>query len=134
MHQFLLTDPSIIPTILPGRLTAPQRCIRFRPEALTLFTPMARRDGRSGLPPIRATSRHSIAKYASKREMERIPVTARQTGPRIRLSPGEHSALIRDIIIDFAPRFAPDSILIYAGDTGDKMGYFDDERLAALGV
>jgi hypothetical protein len=25
-------------------------------------------------------------------------------------------------------------VLIYAGDTGDKMGYFDRERLAALGV
>jgi len=36
--------------------------------------------------------------------------------------------------MDFAPRFAPDSILIYAGDTGEKLDYFDEERLAALGV
>ena len=37
-------------------------------------------------------------------------------------------------IEEFAPRFAPGSILIYAGDTGEKLGYFDRERLAALGV
>ena len=65
--------------------------------------------------------------------MERIPVQLAD-GTEIRLSPGEHSALIRDIIDGFAPRFAPGSVLIYAGDTGEKMGYFDRERLAVLGV
>jgi hypothetical protein len=50
------------------------------------------------------------------------------------LSDLDHSELIRDIIQEFAPRFAPDSVLIYAGDTGEKMGYFDVDRLADLGV
>jgi BsuBI/PstI restriction endonuclease domain len=50
------------------------------------------------------------------------------------LCPGEHSELIRDIIEEFAPRFAPNGVLIYAGDTGDKMGYFDHNSLAMLGV
>jgi BsuBI/PstI restriction endonuclease domain len=54
----------------------------------------------------------------ASREMERIPVQF-VYGTEIRLSPGEHSALIRDIIDEFAPRFAPGSVLIYAGDTGD---------------
>ena len=52
----------------------------------------------------------------------------------ITLSHGEHSELIRDIIEDFASRFAPGSVLIYAGDTGDKWGYFDTALLAELGV
>ena len=51
----------------------------------------------------------------------------------ITLSPGVHSELIRDIIEDFAERFAPNSILIYAGDTEKKWGYFDEERLKKLG-
>jgi len=42
--------------------------------------------------------------------------------------------LIRAIIEDFGPRFAPGSVLIYAGDTGDKWGYFDAPLLAELGV
>ncbi|EPO6910539.1 BsuBI/PstI family type II restriction endonuclease [Escherichia coli] len=41
---------------------------------------------------------------------------------------------IRAIIEDFAPRFAPGSVLVYAGDTGEKWGYFDAPLLAGLGV
>jgi hypothetical protein len=33
-----------------------------------------------------------------------------------------------------ATRFVPDGQLIYAGDTGDKWGYFDAPTLASLGV
>lgn len=65
--------------------------------------------------------------------MERIPVQL-SDGTEVLLSPGDHSVLIRAIIEEFAPRFAPGGTLIYAGDTGDKFGYFDREKLAALGV
>ena len=50
------------------------------------------------------------------------------------LSPGEHNKLIRAVVEDFAPRFAPGSVLVYAGDTGAKWGYFDAPLLAELGV
>jgi BsuBI/PstI restriction endonuclease domain len=65
--------------------------------------------------------------------MKLLPVLLAD-GTEIRLSPGEHGMLMRDIIHEFAPRFAPGSVLIYAGDTGEKMWYFERERLAALGV
>jgi BsuBI/PstI restriction endonuclease domain len=55
-------------------------------------------------------------------------------GTEIHLSPGEHGALICDIIHEFAPCFAPGSALIYAGDIGDKLTHLDRERLEALGV
>jgi hypothetical protein len=42
--------------------------------------------------------------------------------------------LIRAIIEDFATRLVPGGILIYAGDTGEKWGYFDAPLLAGLGV
>lgn len=74
-----------------------------------------------------------VARYASEREQRRIPVEV-APGQEITLSPGEHSELIRAIIKDFAPRFAPGSVLVYAGDTGDKWGYFDAPLLAKLGV
>jgi hypothetical protein len=74
-----------------------------------------------------------VAKYVKKREQNRIPVEI-VPGKETTLSPGEHSELIRAIIMDFAPRFAPGSLLIYAGDTGDKWGYFEPARLAELGV
>jgi hypothetical protein len=65
--------------------------------------------------------------------MQRISVRIAE-GQSLHLSPGEHSQLIRDIVEEFAPRFASNSILIYAGDTGEKMGYFDRSRLSSLGI
>ncbi len=62
-----------------------------------------------------------------------IPVRVAE-GAEITLSPGEHSELIRQVITDFAPRFTPGAEVIYVGDTGDKIGYFQDQRLAELGV
>lgn len=38
------------------------------------------------------------------------------------------------MIESFAPRFAPGCTLAYAGDTGDKWGYFDKALLEKLGV
>jgi len=55
-------------------------------------------------------------------------------GETILLSPGDHSELIRKIIEEFAPRFVPGGLLVYAGDTGDKWGYFDARLLLDLGV
>ena len=68
-----------------------------------------------------------------EREQNRIPMQI-APGKEITLSPGEHSELIRAIVEDFGPRFAPGSMLVYAGDTGDKWGYFDAVLLTELGV
>src|ERR1039458_5987535 len=65
--------------------------------------------------------------------MQKLPVKL-ATGSTIRLSPGDHNKLIKAVIEEFAPRFAPGGILIYAGDTGEKWGYFARELLANLGV
>lgn len=74
-----------------------------------------------------------ISKYAVDRQMNLVPV--RYAADKIlNLSAGEHSALIRDIVESFGPRFAPDSKLIYAGDTGTKWGYFDHGLLKSLNV
>jgi type II restriction enzyme len=65
--------------------------------------------------------------------MQMIPVQVSED-EEITLTPGEHSELIKQIITEFAPRFAPGAEVIYVGDTGDKVGYFQERRLADLGV
>lgn len=72
-------------------------------------------------------------KYANERNMAKIPVLL-ANGVNIELSPGKHSNLIKDIINEFAPRFAPGSEVVYIGDTGEKWACFDRELLASLGV
>jgi hypothetical protein len=42
--------------------------------------------------------------------------------------------MIRAIIEDFASHFAPGSVLVYTGDTGEKSGYFDVQLLSELDV
>lgn len=73
------------------------------------------------------------AQYARHREMKMVPVRIVK-GRQVRLSPGEHSELIRAIWEEFGPRFVPGGTLVYAGDTGDKWGYFDEQLLASLGI
>jgi len=70
-------------------------------------------------------------RYQASREMEMIPV---QNIDGLKLSPGKHSQLIKEIIDSFAPRFIPGSRLLYAGDTGNKWGYFDKETFDKIGV
>lgn len=80
------------------------------------------------------TTRQTLtARYAKEREMKKLPVKL-ATGDTIRLSPGDHSKLLKAIIEEFAQRYVPGGVLIYAGDTGHKWGYFDKELLAKLGV
>lgn len=74
-----------------------------------------------------------IERYAKEREQHKIPVQI-APGKEILITPGEHSKLIKSIIEEFGPRFVPGGMLIYAGDTGEKMGYFDESRLKELGV
>ena len=62
-----------------------------------------------------------------------IPVQVAK-GQEINLTPGAHSELIKAVITEFAPRFAPAAEIIYVGDTGDKIGYFQKQCLAELGV
>lgn len=74
-----------------------------------------------------------VERYAAEREQNRIPVTL-SDGKTLTLSAGDHSELIRDIIEDFGSRFVPGGKLVYAGDTGEKWGYFDNVLLASLKI
>jgi type II restriction enzyme len=72
-------------------------------------------------------------RYQQERKMAMIPVTI-NSKDKINLSPGEHSQLIREIIEQFAPRFIPGAVLVYAGDTGNKWGYFDKDTFTKIGL
>ncbi len=65
--------------------------------------------------------------------MTRIPVRT-PDGKELTLSGGMHSVLIKSIIEEFAPRFVPGAVLVYAGDTGTKWGQFDKDLLSTFGV
>ncbi len=134
MHQFRDAGLVLYNPDKPDRaVNSPAAVYQIAPEALALVRTVGTPKWEKQLKAYLKAWQPLAERYARERDMQRVPVRLGD-GSELQLSPGAHSELIRDIIMDFAPRFAPDSILIYAGDTGEKLGYFDEERLAALGV
>lgn len=72
-----------------------------------------------------------ISIYASKKKMKKMPVII--NGKSLTFSPGSHNQLQKAIIEEFAPRFAPNSEVIYVGDTTNKAMVLEIERLESLG-
>jgi len=134
MHQFCDAGVALYNPDKPDRpVNSPKAVYQIEPAALSLIRTFDTPAWHDNLAAYLAGRETLVERYAKEREQNRIPVEV-APGQKITLSPGEHSELIRAIIEDFAPRFAPGSVLVYAGDTGDKWGYFDAPLLAGLGV
>ena len=134
IHQFCDAGIALYNPDKPDRpVNSPKAVYQIEPTVLTLIRTFGTPAWHDNLAAYLARRETLIARYAKVREQHRVPVNI-APGKQITLSPGEHNELIRAIIEDFAPRFAPGSTLIYAGDTGDKWGYFDAPLLSSLGV
>lgn len=134
MHQFVDAGIALYNPDQPDRsVNSPKAVYQIAPAVLELLRTFGTPAWHDNLIDYLANRETLAARYANEREQNRVPVQI-APGKKITLSPGEHSELIRAIIEEFAPRFAPGSKLVYAGDTGDKWGYFDAALLADLGV
>ncbi len=134
MHQFVEAGITLYNPDKPDRpVNSPKAVYQIETDTLELLRCFGTRKWNAKLTDFLDLRETLAAKYANEREQNRVPVQIAQ-GKKITISPGEHSELIRRIIEDFGPRFAPNSVLVYAGDTGDKWGYFDAALLAKLGV
>lgn len=134
IHQFVDAGIALYNPDKPDRpVNSPKAVYQVAPGVLTLLRSFGAPEWHDNLTTYLSLSQTLAAKYAMEREQNRIPMQI-APGKEITLSPGEHSELIRAIVEDFGPRFAPGSLLVYAGDTGDKWGYFDAALLAKLGI
>jgi hypothetical protein len=134
IHQFIEAGVCLYnPDQLDRSVNSPKAVYQIEPnlmEVLKLFGTDAYQET---LKKYRAERKSLVEKYAKARAMQMVPVKVKE-GYQIILSPGSHSALIRDIVEDFASRYAPGGELVYVGDTGDKHGFFDKDLLASLGM
>ncbi|MGH9718939.1 MAG: BsuBI/PstI family type II restriction endonuclease [Bryobacteraceae bacterium] len=134
IHQLVAAGIALYNPDNPARpVNSPKAVYQIEPDTLALLRTFGTSAWNRNLGKYLKTRQTLTARYAKEREMKKLPVRL-PTGDTIRLSPGDHSELIRTIIEEFAPRFAPGGVLIYAGDTGEKWGYFDKELLANLGI
>lgn len=134
MHQFVEAGVAVYNPDKPQRpVNSPAAVYQISPAALALLRTFGAKQWHEKLTAYLAQNQTLTARYAHERQQNLVPVKI-APGKEIVLSPGEHSELIRTIVEDFAPRFAPGGILIYVGDTGDKWGYFDAVLLSKIGV
>jgi hypothetical protein len=134
IHQFVQAGLALYNPDDPSRpVNSPYAVYQISPDALALLRHYGRAEWDTALARYLEQWRTLADRYAHEREMVRVPIRIAE-GSTIDLSPGEHSELIRVIVEEFAPRFAPGSTLVYAGDTGNKFGYFDAQLLQELGV
>ncbi|MGA3079753.1 MAG: BsuBI/PstI family type II restriction endonuclease [Terracidiphilus sp.] len=134
MHQFVDAGLAVYNPDNPTRpVNSPAAVYQIEPLALELLRSFGATAWKVKLNAYLAKRQTLVARYANERKQNLVPVQI-APGKVIKLSPGEHSELIREIIESFAPRFVPGAVLIYAGDTGEKWGYFEKPLLAELGV
>lgn len=134
MHQFVEAGIALYNPDKPDRpVNSPKACYQISDEAFQVILTFGSGEWEATLDEYLEGQETLAAKWAKHREMQMIPVQVAE-GTEIKLTPDAHSELIRQIITEFAPRFAPGAEVIYVGDTGDKVGYFQEEQLVAFGV
>lgn len=134
VHQLVAAGIALYNPDNPARpVNSPKAVYQIEPETLRLLRKFGRAAWAKSLTAYLKNRKTKVARYARAREMQKLPVRL-ATGETMRLSPGDHSEIIKAVIEEFAPRFVPGGVLIYVGDTGEKWGYFDNELLTKLGV
>lgn len=134
MHQFVDAGLVIPNPDKPDRpVNSPKWVYQIEPAALQLFQQFGQENWEAALAHYLKKQKTLSEKYAQEREMRLIPLVINQEQD-ILLSPGAHSQLIKAIIEEFGPRFAPGSQVLYMGDTGNKIAFFDEAAFAELGL
>lgn len=134
IHQFCNAGIVAINPDNPLRpINSPHTVYQIQPAVLELLRTFGDSSWNVALTAYLAAREALLVRYAHERIQQRIPVRI-ASDHTLSLSAGEHNELLRAIIEEFAPRFAPASHLIYMGDTGNKWAYLDQTLLAHLGL
>lgn len=131
-HQLVQAGIVLYNPDKPNRpVNSPKAVYQISPAALKVIKTFGTSDFEPLLSDFIQNQSTLAAQYAYEREMNMVSVKIKKNY-MIQISPGKHSELIRDIIEQLAPRFLPNSTLIYVGDTGEKWGYYDQELAGNL--
>lgn len=138
-----IRDESIKPLVAAGivdrnpdkpdrGVNSPATVYQIAPEALDLLKKYGQSEWNTALEEYLSGRETLIERYARRRTEFQVKI---KIGDRdIGISSGTHSELIKQILEQFVPVFAPNAKTLYVGDTGSKWGLFDVDKLAELGV
>ncbi|MDR2252455.1 MAG: restriction endonuclease [Bifidobacteriaceae bacterium] len=134
LHQFV--DAGLVeenPDEPARPVNSPKWCYRVRSEAVPMLKAYGTDQFDGLLDTYLEAAPGLAAQYASRREMARIPVMLLDGSP-VTLSPGGQNNLIKDMIEEFCPYYAPGGRVLYVGDADEKWAVFETDALATLGV
>lgn len=134
LHQFVDGGLVLQNPDQPSRPpNSPKWCYQISPVAKQLLSTFNTPQWATNL----AAYSHALptltATYMAARNMAMVPCRL-PDGSALMMSSGGHSELIRDIIEQFAPRFAPGARVLYVGDTGNKGVIHDTAFMTQLGI
>lgn len=134
LHQFVAGGLALQNPDDPGRApNSPKWCYKISPQAKALLQKFGTRQWTSALDAYLVDIGSLAERYRKVRDLSLVPCRL-PDGAIFEMSPGGHSELIRGVIEQFAPRFAPGANVLYVGDTGNKGVIHDEPFLAKLGV
>lgn len=134
LHQFVDAGLALYNPDKPDRsVNSPAAVYQIAPQALKLLVTYGTKAWDAELLHYLGVNGSLAKKYAEPRNFAGR-ILKLDSGIKIRLSPGMHSQLIHEIVNSFAFRFVGESKVLYVGDTGNKIGFFDDEGFAKLGI
>ena len=118
----------------PNRPTnSGQTVYQIEPSALALLRKVGSPHWKPALQEYLASRGALKDEIVRKRALARVPVTL-PDGSQVALSPGGQNPLIKAIIEQLCPAFAPGGVVLYIGDTENKFVHLESAELAALGV
>jgi len=134
VHQFMDAGLVVANPDRPERpVNSPKAVYQVEESALSLLRGYGSQAWAHDLALYLAKVKTLKEKYKQEREMARLPVVF-PDGTVSTLSPGGQNVLVKEIVEQFAPRFASPGKFIYVGDTDEKYAFFDKEGLERLGV
>ena len=133
MHQFVQAGIALInPDRLDRPVNSPATVYQVEPHVLELVRHYKKTDWSKRIAAYHEISRSLSEEYARQREMVLVPLILPDR--TLQLTPGEHSELIKAIIEQFGPRFAPGAEVLYVGDTGAKTVLWEQTEFETLGL
>jgi len=119
LHQFVAAAVAERNPDSPNRSTnSPKTCYGLTREMLHLIQSYGKQAWQRHLKDFTGKKGTLIEKYKQQRDMVRVPVVV--NGQEFNLSAGDHNALQKAIIEEFAQRFAKGAEVLYLGDTENK--------------
>ena len=118
----------------PSRPTnSGQTVYQVEPTALALVRTLGTRLWPAQLDEYQASRTKIRQAIARNRNLARVPVKL-PSGETVTLSPGGQNPLIKQVIEEFCPRFAPGATVVYIGDAESKFLHLETAYLEGLGV